>query len=250
MVLSIASAGINQAGALSTNEERAGTVDILVMSKDRPLEVEALLDSIHRLCVGFNRVFVIFFATDAHADRKYRMTAARYPHVEFIVQEDFREDVLRVVGQSEAEFMFPIVGEMLFVRPFNFTEAVGYLRGIGPYATVHPRLGTQLDLFRSLHRRFGRRFYVPLDREERFFVYDATLAQQNVCDGKPGMQAIDDEKWLLNGTFDAWSNKWLDLGFVEVVCSRSLRRLLVDSASWWRYPLAEAYARYLEQPRL
>ena len=203
MVLSIASRELAEAPnkmLLRDLPKEAPTVDILVMSKDRPLEVEALLDSVHRLCIGFGRIVVLFLATDTRAEAKYALTAARYPHVIFIPQKDFRQDVLAVVGESRADFMFPVVGEMVFIRPFNFTEAIQHLHDLGPYSTMHPRLGTQLKLFQELKRRFGEKFHVPLNEEQTYGIFDATLAQQNVC-VEENYGNASQVMWQLNGKY-------------------------------------------------
>lgn len=93
----------------------------VIFSKDRPLQLAALLASYAELVKDPPRLHVLFVASDeryrAAYEEVFRETAA--PLGEVIAERRFRDDLLPLLDRIAAPRIFFLVDDILFVRPVD-----------------------------------------------------------------------------------------------------------------------------------
>ncbi len=103
----------------STRRAKAHLLQI-VFSKDRPLQLEALLRSMREKVTGTREVVVLWRATSDDALGAYRDLAAEFSPDGFVFREElnFRSDVVEVVSKSRSRALMFLVDDLLFIRSF------------------------------------------------------------------------------------------------------------------------------------
>jgi hypothetical protein len=72
----------------------------LVFSKDRAMQLDAVLRSFFLNCLDADKYavfYVIYKASNKFHAQQYKQLAHTYPHVQFIEQSDFRQDVIKTI---------------------------------------------------------------------------------------------------------------------------------------------------------
>src|SRR5271165_4937382 len=100
----------------------------LVVSMDRPMQLDATLQSFARHCRDAEsvRVKVIYKATTSRMLSLYRRLMQEHPAVDFIREGNYRSDTLTLV--READYVMFVVDDTVFVRDFSMMEIVDKLR--------------------------------------------------------------------------------------------------------------------------
>jgi hypothetical protein len=72
----------------------------IIFSKDRAMQLDALLRSYHRYCQDAEIVdlTVLYFTSDDRHARQYKTLQENHPHIHFIAQNNFRQDVINILG--------------------------------------------------------------------------------------------------------------------------------------------------------
>ena len=98
----------------------------ILFSKDRPLQLDAALRSLRLHCrdAGEASLKVLYAASDADQESLYEQLAREHPTVGFVREQDFKPDLLRLLGP--AELVLFLVDDTLFVRDF----ALGDIREV------------------------------------------------------------------------------------------------------------------------
>jgi hypothetical protein len=107
---------------------KTGGFMILIFSKDRPLQLSLLLESLEQNCVDFNFSikFVIYKASDERIEKMYQKIAEDYPYI-FHRQTDFKEDVLACI--QGFEYAMFLTDDTVITNPFScyqMEEALQY----------------------------------------------------------------------------------------------------------------------------
>ncbi len=102
-------------------------VACVVFSKDRPLQLDALLRSLENNCEdsGEIRVTTLYVASVAYYAGLYRQVMLDHPSVEFRRETDFRSDVVDSIGQGP--YVLFLVDDSLFVSSFHLRDALNLL---------------------------------------------------------------------------------------------------------------------------
>ncbi len=79
-------------------------IRILIFSRDRAMQLDATLRSLFLHCQDCEkaRIFVYYRATSSLHARQYESLKEAYPGVVFLEQDDFRDDVLRIISPYPA----------------------------------------------------------------------------------------------------------------------------------------------------
>jgi len=79
------------------------SVQVIIFSRDRALQLEAVLHSFYLHCSDASSadVYVLYLATDDRHHHQYRSLAATYSKVAFIPQKNFRQDLLAIMNPFE-----------------------------------------------------------------------------------------------------------------------------------------------------
>lgn len=129
----------------------AATVDVLIFSKDRPLQLLALLESQARHVAHAGAVAVVVRATSAETAAGYQLVAALHPSVHFEWQAQasrdwlgraaFRRSVVAALAVLRAPFVAPLVDEVVWLRPVDLADVASALAQLGGQGTFQLRLG-------------------------------------------------------------------------------------------------------------
>lgn len=119
-------------------------VQTLVFSKDRPLQLDAMLRSFRNMCEDSEHslVSVLFHASDSRTRALYRRLQKEHPDVSLFEQTDFRADTLAILRLG-THVLF-VVDDCIFTRSFRLREAVDAL------ATSSEAIGVSLRLGRNV----------------------------------------------------------------------------------------------------
>lgn len=98
-------------------------INIVVMSKNRPMQLEACLRS---LKINFKeyssaKVSVIFKATDKEYVDGYRQLFGEYPEADFIHETDFKTNTLSATSRENKYTMF-VMDDILFKNEFSIMQ--------------------------------------------------------------------------------------------------------------------------------
>jgi hypothetical protein len=132
-------------------------VDILIFSKNRPLQTFALLQSLYSLGRNFSDVYVIYNLTGAGHIQAYQRLFDCFPSTHWIPQQkgEFKDKVMKTLRSSNASHFVPIVDEMVFTNEVDFAHAASVLNKHGPTGTFQLRLGENIPTT-GLMRREGK----------------------------------------------------------------------------------------------
>ncbi len=136
----------------------------VIFSKDRPLQLDALLRSFALHCADAAQtpLRVLYACSDAAQEKAYADLARTHAHVKFVRESDFRADLLDIVDGARA-VMF-LVDDTLFVQPFSVAAALAEL-------DRHPdALGFSLRLGHNTT------YCYPLDRPQRTPAFEKPAA--------------------------------------------------------------------------
>jgi len=123
------------------NKVKSTELQVLVFSKDRAMQLDALLSSLQLHCFDPQvlRTQILFACSTSRHSAQYRELAAAYPQVSFTAETDFKAQVLSVLNHPE-KILF-LVDDSLFVRNFSAQQLVELLDRHGEAAGVSLRLG-------------------------------------------------------------------------------------------------------------
>ena len=81
-------------------EVHTDNIDVIIFSCDRALQLEAVLHSFYLHCINANNanIYVLYLATDARHDHQYKSLIANYPGITFILQKNFRQNLLTLTN--------------------------------------------------------------------------------------------------------------------------------------------------------
>ena len=142
-------------------------VHIIIFSRDRPLELDALLASIVHFVESSAsiRTTVVYSMSapfrEACGEDGYALVRERFPDVEFLDEDKdggFSSTLMRTLQKSTATHIVPIVSEVVFIRKINLLNLAITLSAVSPRSTLNLRLGTQLDLYRDMQALYGEQF--------------------------------------------------------------------------------------------
>jgi hypothetical protein len=120
---------------------RRSAVSMLLFSKDRPLQLDALLRSIHAQVRGDYLIMVLWKASDeryASAYQKVLKHHAKMLHCA-VRESSFREDLIGMLKGLQVPRIMFLVDDILFVRPFDlqWLRAVDLWKSV-PSLRLHP----------------------------------------------------------------------------------------------------------------
>ncbi len=96
----------------------------IVFSRDRAMQLDALLESWFAQVDGSVRLAVLWTATPRH-EISYRQLADKWARrVEWIRESDFREDLVSIVRQDSSTHLFFMTDDALILRPFAMEQVL------------------------------------------------------------------------------------------------------------------------------
>lgn len=96
----------------------------IVFSKDRPLQLDGLLNSYNQFIKNKEPLYVLFTATTLEFENAYNEVKHRHPHVAFIRENNFRNDLIRIVKMINTHKLFFLVDDILITKNFDLGAIV------------------------------------------------------------------------------------------------------------------------------
>lgn len=96
----------------------------IVFSKDRAMQLDAVLRSLWLHCrdIGSADVKVLYTTSDAAHEYQYMRLMEMHPKAEFIREHDFKQQLLSSI--ADYPFVFFVVDDCIFVKPFFLKDVV------------------------------------------------------------------------------------------------------------------------------
>lgn len=118
-----------------------GAVPALIFSKDRAMQLEALLASLFLHCRDEERLraIVLFASSNDDFFRQYQEVAAAYPQVSFVAENDFSAQVTAVL--RDYSYILFLVDDTIFVGDFSVAQLTDLLAAYPEAVGVSLRLG-------------------------------------------------------------------------------------------------------------
>jgi hypothetical protein len=114
-----------------------------ILSKDRPLQLDALLRSMHEMVSALAPCVVLYKASSDRYRAAYAEVFDRHKqmHLDVVLEQDFKPDVLNIVKTRQCERVAFLVDDQVFIAPVNLKKILT----IDPsFATYSLRLGKKI----------------------------------------------------------------------------------------------------------
>lgn len=121
-------------------------IDVVIFSKNRPLQLFALLDSMHKLtdCAKSASITVIYKYDDIYKE-SIEEIKQRFESVSFKEQSNFKNDVTNSLASTFNRFCTFLVDDIVFKEPFSFANVCHLLGANSSILTFSMRMGTHLN---------------------------------------------------------------------------------------------------------
>lgn len=135
-------------------------VDMIVYSKDRPMQLYAFLESAHKLITGLASITVIYHAANQDFRLGYRKVKEVFPEVHFVRQsmrnprQDFKTLTLKILHNIPGAYLIFAVDDIIVKDFINMQETIKVLEQTFSYGAFF-RLGTHTDYCYSESRYQG-----------------------------------------------------------------------------------------------
>jgi len=149
----------------------------VVFSRDRPMQLHALLSSYFEKAKNPVRVHVLYRASSARFESAYREALAPFEDQALSVTREtsFRDDLLLILRTAEAEKVFFLVDDVVFIEDVDIADFI---------APDTERFVPTLRLGRNLHRCYPEQARQPLPPFVEGVVADPDKLCWRWADGK------------------------------------------------------------------
>jgi hypothetical protein len=139
-----------------------GKIFWFVLSKDRPLQLDALLRSMLEMVSEVYPCIVFYKSSNDQYSRAYAEVFERHKHMQLssILEQSFRADVFRIINESHCERVAFLVDDQVFVAPVDMQKILT----LDPnFATYSLRLGKRITYCQPLGTMTGNPPFLQLD---------------------------------------------------------------------------------------
>ena len=131
-----------------SNQLEQHSVDLVVFSCDRPLQLYALLESVQQYARGLAEQHVIYRATDLKFEKGYAIVSQAFPSIQFHKQganprADFKPLTITAAFDSPSPYIVFAVDDIVVKDTIDFSECAQALETYGAYG-FYLRLGKNL----------------------------------------------------------------------------------------------------------
>ena len=124
--------------------QSTGLVEAVVFSKDRALQLHALIDSYFRYVKDPCKLHVLFSASSPSHRKAYEtlFKHCQYRDIHVVEEQNFRQDVIRILDQIQTPRLIFLVDDIVFKNPVSFESSFKYSTDVFVFSL---RLGTHLQ---------------------------------------------------------------------------------------------------------
>ncbi len=148
---------LHQARSLPTIEPSLPTVDLIIFSFDRPMQLYALCESIEHHIQGLESTTVIYRASNDAFDTAYNQVKQRFASINFIRQgpqpsKDFKPLLISSLRSGRSPYVCFAVDDMIVKKDIDLTEVTQALEQTNAYG-FFLRLGTHISFCYMLNQK-------------------------------------------------------------------------------------------------
>ena len=133
--------------------DRRSPIEVIVFSKDRACQLEALLRSMERFVEHPHRITVLYTASHTDFQCGYDILEIWYKSVTWVREADFKADLMRLIDRADergAHHVMFLVDDIVFTRRFSGEQMIELLEDDDDILALSLRLG---DNIRHCHPR-------------------------------------------------------------------------------------------------
>lgn len=132
------------------------TVDLIIFSFNRPLQLQALLESTMHYIKGLDQITVIYRTTNERSQNCYNKLTKQFPHIHFMAQSnnphaDFKLLTHRALTSSSTDYVAFAVDDIIIKDFIDMTQAVQLMQEMHAYG-FYLRLGLHLDYCYTMNK--------------------------------------------------------------------------------------------------
>jgi hypothetical protein len=102
------------------------TSSILVLSKDRAMQLHTLLSTYQEMITNCNQIIVLYTCSDIQHSNSYKEVIDNFDNVKFVRETNFRDDVIRIFKKSENAKIAFMTDDQFFKEKIDVHELVKY----------------------------------------------------------------------------------------------------------------------------
>jgi len=123
IIIAVLNMSISKIGLLFENTIK-NSITGLIFSKDRPIQLNALLESFYLNCKDDIPLVVYYTCSNLYYCNSYKEIEMKYfnANIEFIEQKIFKIDLIKILGSIGTEFIFFLVDDIIFKTKFSFKD--------------------------------------------------------------------------------------------------------------------------------
>ncbi len=126
-------------------------VDLVIHSKDSPMELYALLESIHKNVYGARRISIYYEAGSGEYEAAYQEIASEFSTDRFMPLERNWEELLKSLSKSgESNYLFALKGSSAFQSPIDLKDCVEALFSTRAECFVFSTPPSGISLYRGI----------------------------------------------------------------------------------------------------
>jgi hypothetical protein len=156
--------GAPEQGTTPKSETFKADADLVVFSYDRPLQLQACLESIQNYASNISALSVIYRCSSPSFAQAYEKLKVDFPHVCWHLQsteKDFKPIVLSTVFNQSARYVAFVVDDIIMKDHVNFAHCIEAMEKTGAYG-FYLKLGTHVDYCYTMNCAQGVPPYIEL----------------------------------------------------------------------------------------
>jgi hypothetical protein len=159
----------------------AYAADLIIFSYDRPLQLYALLESVHKYVSGLSSATVIYRVSNNDYALAYDQVFNDFPDVSHVKQggnpaSDFKPLLLQAFFNTPSKYVIFAVDDIVVTGSVSLADCARVMEETGAYG-FYLRLGTHLDYCYSMN---GQQSLPPLTRHQGdIYVWQFALGQHD-----------------------------------------------------------------------
>ncbi|BDC34780.1 hypothetical protein Noda2021_07380 [Candidatus Dependentiae bacterium Noda2021] len=131
-------------------------VDLIIFSFNRPLQLQALLESVEHYVTGLSSVHVIYRTTSERAAQCYHQLTKQFPSVNFTAQSsnphsDFKLLSQAALDNSESPYVLFAVDDIIVKDYISLQDAISIMQDMNAYG-FYLRMGLHLDYCYTMNK--------------------------------------------------------------------------------------------------
>jgi len=121
--------------------KRMNEISLLIFSKDRAMQLHALLQSIETRCNGvYDNINILYTYSNFEFQQGYDLLINRFHKYNFIKEKNFEKDVREYLKNTNTKFISFLVDDVLFFKPLdkekitsflNRPDTISFIPGVG-----------------------------------------------------------------------------------------------------------------------